>query len=529
MGKKQHQQDKLYLTTTEWKNIYGGHKDTTETRLTRAKFKRLPFTHCALSMLPFEDPVCTQEGVIFDLTHIIPYLKKYGINPVTGKKLDPKSLIHLKFGKDDKGGFRCPVTFRQFTPNSHIVTIRQTGNVYSMEAVQELNLKRNHLKDLLNDEPFQRKDIIPLQDPGDLDKFNLEKFYHIQYDLKTKAEIAAEKKAMEDPKFFLRRMNNETRETLAQLDRDYKAPEKSADEDLTADEINAAHYSQGKVAAGFTSTVMEPITRQKAAVLDADVVKYSRVKKNGYVRMVTNFGSLNLELFCEQTPKACENFLQHCKTGYYDNTKFHRLIRNFMIQGGDPTGTGQGGESIWGKPFKDEFVKAYSHTTRGILSMANKGTDTNQSQFFITFRPCKHLDGKHTIFGRVVGGMDVLTEIERVETDKKTDKPLKDVIFMASQVFVDPFEEAEASIKKEREAIKNKTAQAAKSDAAKSDASADKPKAFKTGVGKYIRPDVLGKKREKDDQQPSSSAASDASQSKKKKALKTDLSDFSVW
>uniref|UniRef100_A0A0M3HIG3 RING-type E3 ubiquitin transferase n=1 Tax=Ascaris lumbricoides TaxID=6252 RepID=A0A0M3HIG3_ASCLU len=136
----------------------------TGTRLQRAVFKRLPFTHCALSLLPFEDPVCTPDGIIFDLTHIVPYLKKHGVNPVTGKKLSSKELIPLKFSKDEKGNFRCPVTFKTFTPTSHIVAIRQTGNVYALEAVQELNLKTGHLKDLLTDERFQRKDIITLQE-----------------------------------------------------------------------------------------------------------------------------------------------------------------------------------------------------------------------------------------------------------------------------------------------------------------------------------------------------------------------------
>lgn len=531
MGKKQHQKDKLYLTTTEWKETYGGHKDDTGTRLQRAVFKRLPFTHCALSLLPFEDPVCTPDGIIFDLTHIVPYLKKHGVNPVTGKKLSSKELIPLKFSKDEKGNFRCPVTFKTFTPTSHIVAIRQTGNVYALEAVQELNLKTGHLKDLLTDERFQRKDIITLQDPNNLEKFNMEQFHHVKLDLKTRAEIATEKKAMQDPKFFIRRMNNETKETLERLQREYVPPERKEETvDETADELNAAHYSQGRVAAGFTSTAMDPITHQKAAVLDADTVRYSRVTKNGYVRVVSNYGAINLELYCKQTPRACENFITHCKNGYYNNTKFHRVIRNFMMQGGDPSGTGKGGESIWGKPFKDEIVHAFSHDQRGVLSMANRGTDTNQSQFFITFRPCKYLDGKHTIFGRVVGGTDTLTAIEKLETDSATDRPLVDVIFLAAEVFVDPFEEAEAAVQKEREEIR--IAKAKKDgevvSAPVSATHLPKPKVYGTGVGKYLNLKEFSSttKRTKDatiqEEQPSEPK-------KKKKLLRSELSDFSSW
>lgn len=140
------------------------------------------------------------------------------------------------------------------------------------------------------------------------------------------------------------------------------------------------------------------------------------MKKKGYVRLNTNMGALNLELFCEQVPKTSENFLKHCASGYYTGTKFHRSIRNFMIQGGDPTSkigvpTGKGGTSIWNTKFDDEFKPGLSHTGRGILSMANAGPNSNGSQFFITFRSCKHLDGKHTIFGKLVGGLETLTEM----------------------------------------------------------------------------------------------------------------------
>ncbi len=113
---------------------------------------------------------------------------------------------------------------------------------------------------------------------------------------------------------------------------------------------------------------------------EEDVVRYDRVKKKGYVRLVTNVGPLNLELHCDYVPKTCENFMKLCQKGYYDGTKFHRSIKHFMLQGGDPTGTGTGGESLWGKPFKDEFKQFLSHQGRGILSMANSGPNTNKSQ-----------------------------------------------------------------------------------------------------------------------------------------------------
>ena len=142
----------------------------------------------------------------------------------------------------------------------------------------------------------------------------------------------------------------------------------------------------------------------------------------------TNMGTIEIELFAEQTPKTVENFVQHADSGYYNGVIFHRVIENFMIQGGDPTGTGRGGESIWGKPFADEIVPSLTFDKPGILAMANAGPNTNGSQFFITVAPTSWLDGKHTIFGQVIGGMDVVYAISRVPTSKPGDKPLKDVV-----------------------------------------------------------------------------------------------------
>ena len=142
----------------------------------------------------------------------------------------------------------------------------------------------------------------------------------------------------------------------------------------------------------------------------------------------TNMGTIEIELYAEKTPKTVENFVQHADSGYYNGIIFHRVIENFMIQGGDPTGTGRGGESIWGKPFADEIVPSLTFDKPGILAMANAGPNTNGSQFFITVAPTSWLDGKHTIFGQVIGGMDVVYAISRVPTSKPGDKPLKDVV-----------------------------------------------------------------------------------------------------
>eukprot|EP00035_Acanthoeca_spectabilis_P038666 m.55051 g.55051 ORF g.55051 m.55051 type:complete len:196 (+) comp9235_c0_seq1:1828-2415(+) len=134
------------------------------------------------------------------------------------------------------------------------------------------------------------------------------------------------------------------------------------------------------------------------------------------VVLETTMGTITCELYWQHAPKTCKNFAELARRGYYDGIIFHRVIRDFMAQTGDPSGTGRGGTSIYGPRFGDELNKELKHTGAGILSMANSGPNTNGSQFFITFAPAAHLDGKHTIFGRVSEGMSVVKRLNLVET-----------------------------------------------------------------------------------------------------------------
>lgn len=183
-------------------------------------------------------------------------------------------------------------------------------------------------------------------------------------------------------------------------------------------------------------------------------------EKNPLVTVHTNLGDFTLELFPEVAPKTVENFVTHAKNGYYNGVIFHRVIEDFMIQGGDPTGTGMGGESIYGRTFEDEFSRE-AFNLYGTLSMANAGPNTNGSQFFIVtakqvpaqmLKQLKDggwpeeiveeyakvggtpwLDHRHTVFGRVVEGMDVVLKIEAVERNAQ-DRPLEDVVIESMDV-----------------------------------------------------------------------------------------------
>jgi len=132
------------------------------------------------------------------------------------------------------------------------------------------------------------------------------------------------------------------------------------------------------------------------------------------VTLHTSLGDLKFEIFCDTAPRTAFNFLALCASNYYDNTIFHRNIKGFMIQGGDPAGLGKGGESIWGGNFADKFHPNNVHDKRGMLSMANSGPGTNASQFFITYERQPHLNNTYTVFGRMLEGWEVLDTMERL-------------------------------------------------------------------------------------------------------------------
>lgn len=157
---------------------------------------------------------------------------------------------------------------------------------------------------------------------------------------------------------------------------------------------------------------------------------------NPIATLETSKGNIKIELRADLAPKAVENFVTHSKNGYYNGQIFHRVIKDFMIQGGDPTGTGAGGESIWGGKFKDEFAPNAVFDKAGILAMANAGPNTNASQFFITTVPTYWLNGRHTIFGYVKEGFDVVKKIESVPTNGRYEgnKPLEDVKILSIKI-----------------------------------------------------------------------------------------------
>ena len=454
-GKNQHSKDRMFVTATEHKYLYGGKHDKKV-----AAYQRLPFDHCALSFTPFESPACTADGVVFDLLNLLPYLKKHRKHPITGDAMEAKDIVHLHFSKNADGRYFCPVTYKEFNDNSHIVAVRTSGNVFSYEAVEQLNIKAKSWKDLLSGEPFRRSDLLVLNDPKNVEARAVSKFEHLHRAFKAEE---ARKHASEGGAANIRADTSTSRifETIAAQRKEQAQVRKVAAAEAAAAnagpggrkrkrELGA--FTRGGCSGSFTSTMLAPETAnalQDASPAELLARRHAGIKargRKGYVRLHTTKGDINVEIDADIVPRCADNFLGLCRKGYYDGVAFHRVIANFMAQGGDPTGTGRGGESLWGSdPFACEFDSRLTHDKRGMLSMANSGRDTNRSQFFITLKSCKHLDYKHSVFGRVVGGADALAALEQVETGE-ANKPLVPVTINRVTIFQDPIVEYEEAL-----------------------------------------------------------------------------------
>ena len=170
-------------------------------------------------------------------------------------------------------------------------------------------------------------------------------------------------------------------------------------------------------------TTQTEVKKDSLKTESIDTEKKGDTKKLNYVKFETTMGDFKMKLYSDKAPLTTDNFRSLVEKGFFDGIIFHRVIDGFMIQGGDPSGTGRGGS---GKTIQDEFGPGLKHSKKGIFSMANAGPNTGTSQFFITLAPTPHLDGKHAIFGEVVDGMDVVEKIGKTKTGAQ-DKPVTEV------------------------------------------------------------------------------------------------------
>eukprot|EP01064_Diplonema_japonicum_P024039 TRINITY_DN34507_c0_g1_i1.p1 TRINITY_DN34507_c0_g1~~TRINITY_DN34507_c0_g1_i1.p1 ORF type:complete len:537 (+),score=122.18 TRINITY_DN34507_c0_g1_i1:67-1611(+) len=433
MGKRGRNKDRLYIKTSEYSDGMGGMK---EKQGEGPRYVLLPFTYCCLTFLPMEDPVFTQDGRCYEKEALVKYLQKNKKNPATGEPMGLDDVYKMKITKSDKNETICPVTSKVLTEHSRVVAIRTTGRVYSHDAVNEMNVKAKNWCDLVEGTPFKKSDIITIQDPSKMiEDRNTATFHHVTSTTDSKKK---------------------TKKTVKKASKD--TDDSTPTEDSTPAFVDGiftkpltSHPDGVKFAsAGLTCSAAVPYSKdeKKSSKKDIDNEIFNCVKEAGaetLARIQTTVGDIDVKLHSSLVPRTCYNFVKLAEQGYYSNVTFHRVIKDFMAQTGDPTATGCGGSSYWGKPFPDEFHPTLKHNRKGTLSMANSGPDSNGSQFFITTAPgaVAHLDRKHSVFGQVMGSLAVLDRINTAPTDAD-DK--SDIKILSVDVYRNPFTSAEARV-----------------------------------------------------------------------------------
>eukprot|EP01059_Diplonema_ambulator_P024486 TRINITY_DN4050_c0_g1_i2.p1 TRINITY_DN4050_c0_g1~~TRINITY_DN4050_c0_g1_i2.p1 ORF type:complete len:440 (+),score=86.22 TRINITY_DN4050_c0_g1_i2:3-1322(+) len=432
MGKRGRNKDRLYIKTSEYSDGMGG---MTEVKGEGPRYVLLPFTYCCLTFLPMDDPVFTLDGRCYEREPLYKYIQKHKKNPATGEPLKKEDIFDMKIEKGEDGIPVCPMTLKPLTEHSHVVAIKTSGRVYSATAVEEMNVKAKNWADLVDGTPFRKSDIITIQDPKRMmEDRNTTKFYHVQGDEKKKTE--KKKKP---------------------------AKEKKPEEEPVEDRLGiftkplTSHPDGVKFAsAGLTCSAAVPYAKdvQKKSAHDVEAEIFKTIKTKGHdclCRIETTEGDLDIKLHSHLVPKTCYNFVKLALQGYYNGVTFHRVIRDFMAQTGDPTATGCGGTSYWGKSFEDEFHPTLKHNRKGVLSMANSGVNSNGSQFFITTGPSfPNLDRKHSVFGQVIGSLSVLDKINNTPTvDEKSE-----VRILKIDVYRNPFTEIEAEVRDRHDPVK---------------------------------------------------------------------------
>ena len=381
--------DKNYITRSEWSYGFGGGVNAMKNKKPSEKYQKTSFNLCSLSLLPFTHPVCTSDGVVYELENILPYVQKYGKNPLTGNEMSPSDLIRLIYHKNGSNEYFCPITLNTFTDFSHIVANRKTGNVYSYDAHLFVNPRgTTQWKDPISEDLIKKTDLITIHDPT-----RSSKTIHLNSNLNDNTDIS------------------------------------------TISNVEIKKLSQ------ISSNPPSSLTKSTVCLIRKDLEIFSSesderlldIKEKGFVTFHTNLGFLQAEIYCDKAPKASYNFLTLCARNEYDNISFCQK-GNGVLQH-----TPFNCNSIWNRPFKDEALQSLPINSRGFLCLNNTGPNTNTSQFFISLGPCPHLSGKHTVFGKIVKGIEILTKVNSYPCDKKSGKLITPLSVSKIEVIRNPF------------------------------------------------------------------------------------------
>ena len=452
----------------------------------KSKINYLPFNYCSLSLHPFINPVCDEKGNIFEKKYIINYISKYHKNPIDFSPLSIKNLIKLNFYKGNNNKFCCPITLKEYSENTKIVIIKETGNVYSYEAYLELNKNIKNFKDLLNDQKFEPKNVIIINDPNNKKIINNFKFIKNKEELNFVNNLIYnneensnknEKKEINLPSNYKKIIEDYEKDNSIEkmkklelieqinlgknyLNKDYLNKIKKNYEEnflpifkLLKEKIkHKENINEIKNSINFNSNVFifflkENNLYKKYLKLNENYnpnfdelrnIYYNIIKKNkmkGYVKFYTNFGNLNIEIFCDLVPFASENFIELCEEKIYLNKKFNCLlhdnlisIENFEIK-----------ENYFGKLFNYENNNFYSQNEKGLLCMINN--EKNNNKFFISLSETKkdEFKNKNTIFGKILDDLKTLDIINSIKTENT--KPIYEIKINKIEIYKNPFRE----------------------------------------------------------------------------------------
>jgi peptidyl-prolyl cis-trans isomerase-like protein 2 len=461
--------------------------------------RTLPFTHCALTLVAFETPVCNSAGIVFENESILNFVMRHKKDPTTGAPMTSRDLISLNMDKDEEGNYQCPVLTKPFADHTKIVAIvqpsRTEANVYSWEAYQELNVKPKNWEDLISGAKFDKqKDVIILNDPLNEEfhrRRDINSFWHVSNARELEKDVALgtvqHTKTAERILEQLSKSKLENKKAKALIPKETTTVDtKNRTFKVLASDVTGVEQTSGKTSSSFTSTGMDvwQDSNQREAteeeILQAQFRVMCAAKKKGRVKLHTTMGVLTLELHCDVAPRTCANFLALCQAGRYNGTKCHRIIPSFMIQLGKSNDDTDA--SIWGGAFPDEFDDRLKHSDSGVLAMAHSGPGTNRQQFYLTFHSCNHLDRKHSVFGFVSDGKDVLEMMRKVPTDKK-DRPVEEIAIISTEIILNPAEEARLAEEKRLERLATDRASGGK----KSKTDAKLIVAESNKVGRYLQ------------------------------------------